>query len=58
MIEKKISVKDDSRTLSIGYPASVPDLKFFILGSETEIRIVLQGYDELGRPVTILVSQF
>ena len=39
-------------------PASVPDLKSFILGSETEIRIVLLGYDELGRPVTIPVNAF
>jgi hypothetical protein len=52
-----VSVKDNSRTLSIRYPASVPNLKSFILGSETEIRIVLQGYDEIGRPVTIPVNR-
>jgi hypothetical protein len=57
-LEKKVSVKDSARTLLICYPASVADLKSFILGSETEIRIVLHGYDEIGRPVTIPVGQF
>ena len=58
VFEKKVSVKDDARTLSIAYPASVPDLKSFILGSETEIKIVLHGHDEIGRPVTIPVNEF
>jgi hypothetical protein len=58
MIEKKVSVKDNARTLSIHYPAFVPDLKSFILGSETEIRIVLHGYDEIGRPVSLQVNGF
>jgi hypothetical protein len=49
---------DSTSTFSIPYPASGPDIKSFILGSETEFRIVLQGYDELGRPVTIPVSKF
>ena len=56
-IEKKVSVNDNARTISIGYPASVPDIKSFILGSETELRIVLHGYDEIGRPVTIPVNR-
>jgi hypothetical protein len=43
---------------SIRYPATAPDIESFILGSETEMRIVLQGYDELGRQVTIPVSAF
>jgi hypothetical protein len=58
MLEKKVSVKDSARTLLICYPASVADLKSFILGSETKIKIVLQGYDEIGRPVTIPVNEF
>jgi|WetSurMetagenome_2_1015567.scaffolds.fasta_scaffold161518_1 hypothetical protein len=58
MLEKKVSVKNNARTLLIGYPASAPGIKSFILGSETEIRIVLHGYDEIGRPVTIPVGQF
>jgi hypothetical protein len=58
MIEKKVSVKDSSKTLAIRYPASGQDLKSVILGSETELKIVLHGYDELGRPVTIPVSRF
>ena len=57
VFEKKVSVKDNAGMLLIRYPASVPDLKSFILSSETEIKIVLQGYDEIGRPVTIPVSQ-
>jgi len=43
---------------SVRYPAPDTDLKSVILGSETEMRIVLQGYDDLGRPVTIPVSMF
>jgi len=58
MIEQKVSVKDNTKTLSIHYPASVPDLKSFILGSETEIKIVLYGHDEVGRSVTIPVGRF
>jgi len=58
MIEKKVSVKDNAKTLTIHYPASVPDLKSFILGSETEIKIVLYGHDEVGRSVTIPVGRF
>lgn len=58
MIEKKVSVKDNAKTLAISYPASVPDFKSFILGSETEIRIVLHGYDEVGRPVSLQVNGF
>jgi len=58
VFQKKVSVKDNARTLLIGYPASVPDLKSFILGSETDIKIVLHGYDEIGRPVTIPVNEF
>ena len=57
MIEKKVSVKDNARTLSVACPASVSDLKSFLLGSESEIRIVLHGYDEVGRPVRVPVSQ-
>jgi hypothetical protein len=33
-------------------------LFLIILGSETEIKIVLHGYDEIGRPVTIPVNGF
>jgi len=58
MIEKKVCVNDNSRMFSIRYRASGQDLKSFILGSETEISIVLQGYDELGRPLTIPVKMF
>jgi len=58
MIEKKVSVKDNAKMLAIRYPASVPDFKSVILGSETEIRIVLHGYDEIGRLVTIPVNGF
>jgi hypothetical protein len=58
VLQKKISVKDNARTLSVAYPASVQNLKSFLLGSETEVSIVFHGYDEIGRPVTIPVSQF
>ena len=58
IIEKKVSVKDNARTLSVAYPTSVSNFKSFLLGSETEIRIVLHGYDEAGRPVRVPVSQF
>jgi len=58
MIEKKVSAKDNTTTFPISYPASVSDLKSFLLGSETETRIVLHGYDEVGRPVSLTVSGF
>ena len=58
MIEKKVSVKDNARTLSVAYPASIRDLKSFMLGSETDLKIVLHGYVEIGRPVIIPVNEF
>ena len=58
VLEKKVSVKHNASTLSIRYPSSVSDFKSSILGSETEIKVVLHGYDEIGRSVAIPVSRF
>lgn len=58
VLGKKVSIKDNATTFLVVYPASVRDLKSFLLGSECEVSIVLHGYDEVGRPVTIPISQF
>ena len=58
VFERKITVNDNSKTLSVNCPPQSPDLKSMILGSERQARITLRGYDELGRPITIPVQNF
>ena len=53
---RKISVKGDSQTVTVPNPVKGADLKSIILRADTRLRLRLDGYDEIGRPVTVPVA--
>ena len=55
-IHHKVSVKGDSQNLSIPNPIPGTSFKHRILGSQNQIRILLRGYDEIGRQVEVIVT--
>ena len=58
VFDRKIILKEKTEMLYIPLPSPDTDLKSLILGSETRIDIILQGHDELGRPLSIRVNSF
>jgi hypothetical protein len=58
VLDRKITVKDNGKTLSVNSRAQAPNLKSMILGTERQARITLRGYDEIGRPITVPVQKF
>jgi hypothetical protein len=58
VIRQKISLKENSQTLNIPNPTPDTSIKDLILGAETQIKILLQGHDEVGRPVSVPVNKF
>jgi len=56
VIQHKVSVKGNSQNLSIPNPIPGTSFKHRILGSQNQIRILLRGYDEIGRQVEIIVT--
>ena len=57
-IDQKISVKENSQTLTIPCPSLGTNFEAFILGSENKMKVVLQGYDEIGRPISFPVNNY
>jgi len=53
---RKISMKNCSQTLYIPNPIPESKLKHIILGTESHMRIELNGYDEIGRQVSVTVK--
>lgn len=56
VIDQKIFLKGSSKTFNITNPSPAPNLKKFILGTQTQISIVLHGYDEVGRQLSVTVQ--
>jgi len=56
VIEQKVSLKKNSQTFSITNPTPASSLKQFILGTQTQMNIVLHGYDEIGRQLLVTVQ--
>ena len=56
VIEQKVSLKGSSQTFSIANPYPTPNFKQFILGTQTQMNIVLHGYDEIGRHLSVTVQ--
>jgi len=56
VIGHRVSLKEKSQTFSIPIPVFDTNLKSFILGSENHTKILLRGYDELGRPLSLPVN--
>jgi hypothetical protein len=58
VLDRKMTVKDGSKTFLITSPSQVQNLKSMLLGTEMQAKITLKGYDELGRPITLPVQDF
>ena len=58
ILDQKISVKNNSQNFLIPKPAVGSTVKNLILGSETHLKILLHGYDEMGRKVSLSVKDF
>ena len=56
ILDRKISIKNNSQTFLIRKPLSDAAFKNFILGTKTRVSIVLRGYDEIGRKMSFPVS--
>ena len=56
VIQHKVSVKGNSQKLSIPNPIPGTSFNHHILGSQNKIRILLRGYDEIGRKVEVIVT--
>jgi hypothetical protein len=56
VIQHKVSVKGNSQKLSIPKPIFGTSFKHRILGSQNQTRILLRGYDEIGRQVEVIVT--
>ena len=56
VIQHRVSVKGNSQKLSIPKPIPGTSFKHHILGSQKQIRILLRGYDEIGRQVQVIVT--
>jgi hypothetical protein len=55
VLPNKIALNDNSQAFSIPNPIPERGLKSIILGSENQVKIVLNGYDEIGRPLSLQV---
>jgi hypothetical protein len=58
VFHSKITVKESLAVLKISIPISRIGLRSFLLGSETEINVILKGYDEVGRPISLPTNSF
>jgi hypothetical protein len=58
VFQSKITVKESSEVVKIPVPLSRMDLRSFLLGSETEIKVILKGYDEVGRRILLPANSF
>jgi len=58
VFDRKIILKEKAETINIPHPPLDASLRSLILGSETRMDIVLQGHDEIGRPLSLRVNSF
>ena len=58
ILDKKVSVKNNTQIFLIPKLAVGSTFKNLILGSETHLKILLHGYDEMGRQVSLSVKDF
>jgi hypothetical protein len=55
VIPQKCALKGDSQSISIPYSSPSNGLKALLLGTESQVSIVLRGRDEIGREVSVPV---
>ena len=58
ILDQNISVKNNSQTFLIRKPSIGATFKNFLLGAETQVKIILHGFDEMGREVRVTVKDF
>jgi hypothetical protein len=58
VFQSKITIKGSSEEVEIPVRASRTNLRSLLLGSETEINVVLKGYDEVGRQISLSADSF
>lgn len=58
VIEKRVQLRDSAERFTLPIPSPDQTLKSAILGSTNQARIVLRGYDELGKAVSLPVNRF
>lgn len=56
ILDQNISVNNNSQTFLIRRPPTGSTLKNLFLGAETHLKILLHGYDEMGRQVSLSVK--
>jgi hypothetical protein len=56
VIEQKICLKGDTQIFNIPHPTLVSNFKHLILGTETQMKIFLKGYDEISRQLSVTVQ--
>ena len=55
-IQHNVSAKGNSKNLSIPNPIPGTSFKNIILGSQNQVKILLRGYDKIGRKVEVIVT--
>jgi len=58
VLDKKIVIKNGKARFSLSCPPPNQNIKSLLYGSERQLRIVLYGYDEIGRVLSLPVSSF
>jgi hypothetical protein len=58
VLANKVALNDSSRAFCIPIPIPERGLKSLLFGSEDQVKIVLNGYDEIGRPLSLPVNKF
>ena len=58
VLGEKVSIKDTSQILKVPISLTDTSLSSFILGAEDRFSIVLHGYDEVGRVLSLPVKKF
>ena len=56
VLDETISVKGTSETFHVPNLSVAGGLKEFVMGTETQLKILLHGYDEMGRQVRLTVK--
>jgi hypothetical protein len=58
ILDQNISVKNNSQTFLIRKPSTGATFKNLLLGAETQLKIILHGFDEMGRQARVTVKDF
>jgi len=57
IIDKNIYLNGNSKIFDLPYFNPDPSMKQYILGTEIQMKIILQGHDEIGRKISVAVQK-